>query len=568
MSDSAFVRDTPHDDRNSVRSVATSEIAAAWTRETTPTTPKPPEPQDTEWYKSNTISPDGFNSMPSSPYSSTDTVTENVARGPGASMPSNAPLLSADRSVAASNLTINAFAGGRRQPTWLANARPVQPTPRPYPLQTAQDTANQEAGNSLAPDVNDHNRLSIQDYGDLLKNLASDEAFRGHSEQQPDRMLPFVDYTLPKLSEMSGESNQDTIMHDQMFFKNSHFNDAHYNNPDFLPEMYTPDTEEYPLNNVHLSDDKGREPSVKSHKQGEDQHMSGVLDDATAESTEKLASQLLGEYKSSLTDWGAGEVRPFVADDEASEWFSISDDQFKQQAAERHFINMHMSNPESDREINGYQTETGHAIEDIDPTEQGFKRYILQQIPLLLTNQYKYLVDRIAHQMLSQYERLLSIRVAQVRRHVSKKSHPKNMQTGSFYQTSAEKLREMNEDDGGKYTTIGKFKFGSDIYPPDIPVPPVAIPAEFECPICFRDCKVFKPTDWINHVHGDVQPYTCTWDRCRDPKLFKRKADWVRHENEGHRHLEFWTCDVDDCHTDRTNIPAAVYLPNVSGHRT
>ena len=29
--------------------------------------------------------------------------------------------------------------------------------------------------------------------------------------------------------------------------------------------------------------------------------------------------------------------------------------------------------------------------------------------------------------------------------------------------------------------------------------------------------------------------------------MFKRKADWVRHENEGHRHLEWWTCDVDEC---------------------
>ncbi|KAI0186779.1 hypothetical protein EV127DRAFT_166242 [Xylaria flabelliformis] len=35
------------------------------------------------------------------------------------------------RQVAASNSTLNAFLGGRRQPSWLANATPVQPTPRP-----------------------------------------------------------------------------------------------------------------------------------------------------------------------------------------------------------------------------------------------------------------------------------------------------------------------------------------------------------------------------------------------------------------------------------------------------
>jgi hypothetical protein len=70
---------------------------------------------------------------------------------------------------------------------------------------------------------------------------------------------------------------------------------------------------------------------------------------------------------------------------------------------------------------------------------------------------------------------------------------------------------------------------------------------EFECQICFVSRKFIKPSDWTKHVHEDVQPFTCTWDRCRDPKMFKRKADWVRHENEGHRHLEWWTCDVEDC---------------------
>jgi hypothetical protein len=32
-----------------------------------------------------------------------------------------------------------------------------------------------------------------------------------------------------------------------------------------------------------------------------------------------------------------------------------------------------------------------------------------------------------------------------------------------------------------------------------------------------------------------------------EPKSFKRKADWARHENEHHRHLEWWTCQIDSC---------------------
>src|SRR5450756_3141868 len=53
--------------------------------------------------------------------------------------------------------------------------------------------------------------------------------------------------------------------------------------------------------------------------------------------------------------------------------------------------------------------------------------------------------------------------------------------------------------------------------------------------------------DWVKHVHEDLQPFTCTYHRCKKPKSFKRKADWVRHENERHRHLEWWICQVDDC---------------------
>jgi hypothetical protein len=48
-------------------------------------------------------------------------------------------------------------------------------------------------------------------------------------------------------------------------------------------------------------------------------------------------------------------------------------------------------------------------------------------------------------------------------------------------------------------------------------------------------------------IYEDVQPFTCTFENCREPKPFKRKADWIRHENEGHRHLEWWICQVDDC---------------------
>ncbi|KAI0146947.1 hypothetical protein GGR57DRAFT_494086 [Xylariaceae sp. FL1272] len=57
--------------------------------------------------------------------------TPGAGRGQGAAVPSTAAFNFADRNVAASNSTLNAWMGGRRRPTWLANAKPVQPSPRP-----------------------------------------------------------------------------------------------------------------------------------------------------------------------------------------------------------------------------------------------------------------------------------------------------------------------------------------------------------------------------------------------------------------------------------------------------
>ncbi|KAI5808252.1 hypothetical protein DFH27DRAFT_303075 [Peziza echinospora] len=85
-------------------------------------------------------------------------------------------------------------------------------------------------------------------------------------------------------------------------------------------------------------------------------------------------------------------------------------------------------------------------------------------------------------------------------------------------------------------------------FPPNIPPPPVPrLPATFECPICFKLKTINKPSDWTKHVHEDVQPFTCTFADCNEPKSFKRKADWVRHENERHRHLEWWRCNQPEC---------------------
>lgn len=86
------------------------------------------------------------------------------------------------------------------------------------------------------------------------------------------------------------------------------------------------------------------------------------------------------------------------------------------------------------------------------------------------------------------------------------------------------------------------------VFPHGVPIPPVKkLPAEFECTLCFKAKKFYKPSDWTKHIHEDISPFTCTFPKCGEPKSFKRKADWVRHENERHRQLEWWACNMPEC---------------------
>ncbi|KAF5125573.1 hypothetical protein E5D57_010261 [Metarhizium anisopliae] len=158
-------------------------------------------------------------------------------------------------------------------------------------------------------------------------------------------------------------------------------------------------------------------------------------------------------------------------------------------------------------------------------------------------------VERIAHQQVARYKSLLNAKV----KHLGLGA---NCPCGSLCVTLGGTANLLGQKGDTKAPDSLSAEEGmptegtinKESFPQDIPMPPTQyLPAEFECRLCYQSKKFQKPSDWTKHVHEDVQPFTCTWDKCRDPKSFKRKADWVRHENEGHRHLEWWTCDVDDC---------------------
>ncbi|KAL5043187.1 hypothetical protein BDW71DRAFT_188469 [Aspergillus fruticulosus] len=194
------------------------------------------------------------------------------------------------------------------------------------------------------------------------------------------------------------------------------------------------------------------------------------------------------------------------------------------------------------------------------PTLEGFRTQILQLNPRIEPA----LIDRFAHEQVRRYKRLIEI----------KQTHTRDVNRGkckagescfalggtpkllpprvsaqdadSHTQFQIPGRGETEESPGDlEETTIATAQF-----PPGVPYPPQQVkllPAEFECMVCFHVKKFQKPSDWTKHIYEDVQPFTCTFPDCTDPKSFKRKADWVRHESERHRQLEWWECSFADC---------------------
>jgi hypothetical protein len=195
----------------------------------------------------------------------------------------------------------------------------------------------------------------------------------------------------------------------------------------------------------------------------------------------------------------------------------------------------------------------------IIPTYEGFRTHSRQLNPRLAD----YMVERITQEQMRRFKRLLEFRVKHLNAVKNRNCPSEGFCTDLGGEAKQLPPRAGNKDAdapfiGFQVTAPGGSEDDGDPlpegvvqsaqFPSGVPLPPVKrLPAEFECPLCFKVKKFYKPSDWTKHVHEDVQPFTCTFPNCGEPKSFKRKADWVRHENERHRQLENWTCQIDDC---------------------
>ncbi|KAK2853222.1 hypothetical protein FQN49_005288 [Arthroderma sp. PD_2] len=234
-----------------------------------------------------------------------------------------------------------------------------------------------------------------------------------------------------------------------------------------------------------------------------------------------------------------------------------------------HSKSPHDRHDDNDLEVDDDEDDMGHEhgvtmdfairADPIVPTLEGFKTHVRQLNPRLQPA----LIERIAQEQVRRYKRLVELRLKHTQ-NVSKNScsagkhcfaqggeaimlpprtSPKDPDS-TYAQFQVPGSSVTPED----LATFGEGAITPALFPSGVPLPPVRrLPAEFECSLCFKVRKFLKPSDWTKHVHEDVQPFTCTFPDCTEPKSFKRKADWVRHESERHRHLEWWTCNMPDC---------------------
>ena len=205
---------------------------------------------------------------------------------------------------------------------------------------------------------------------------------------------------------------------------------------------------------------------------------------------------------------------------------------------------------------NDIEIKSEEQLEPILPNYEGFKAHVRHLNPNMDLSDCSWLVSRIGRQQEARYKSLLELRVAHIRAAMAHscpnrnlcKAHSPLLDVKSYPLKQENVMPDLQVVTEFPDDSISEGALTSEAFPPGVPIPPIrSLPAEFECPLCFKSKKFQKPSDWTKHVHEDLQPFTCTFSKCKEPKSFKRKADWVRHENERHRRLEWWKCEVNDC---------------------
>lgn len=165
-----------------------------------------------------------------------------------------------------------------------------------------------------------------------------------------------------------------------------------------------------------------------------------------------------------------------------------------------------------------------------EPTLEGFK----EQIRALNPHIEPFLAQRLAEGQVKRYNRLLNIHVEH-----EMTARSGNCLSGKFCAALGTYVKYL--ESGGHGIQWPRTNRPTPAYL-------TKFPFKGECDLCFEVKTFSKPSAWTKHSREDLQPFQCTFPECETiTSNFVRKCDWVRHENERHRHLESWKCQQVDC---------------------
>ncbi len=195
-------------------------------------------------------------------------------------------------------------------------------------------------------------------------------------------------------------------------------------------------------------------------------------------------------------------------------------------------------------------------IDGIKPNLDGFEEHILKLNPSLATSSNNYLIDRIAYHQVQRYKHLLNNKVKHLKYNAagSCPSGPLCIaQGGSAKILDAKGDPRLPDPLSARYdgsdgdVTLSRGRSARRASPRTSP----CLPRERCPPSSSASFASRRRSSRSRRTGQSTCTRTCNPSRAHgrnaeEPKMFKRKADWVRHENEGHRHLEWWTCDVED----------------------
>ncbi|MCJ1387908.1 hypothetical protein MMC18_000751 [Xylographa bjoerkii] len=178
-----------------------------------------------------------------------------------------------------------------------------------------------------------------------------------------------------------------------------------------------------------------------------------------------------------------------------------------------------------------------------------YEPYDVEHVRQLFPHAKEYLVERLgmAVSRRRQYLKYRETHAAKLARHLDGKD---TATTLSETTASALLVHGIVQEDAKSVTSevSGATSIGS-VQKARMPSMPQAARdrQHFECPHCRTIECVLDSNSWIKHVYKDLQPYMCTYEKCKTPhEMYEGRRQWFNHELQQHRRS--WSCNG---HCDR-----------------